>query len=49
MLNITGGGEKLYKTGRELHSLTPSAVFRIDATDQEVIDTVEKMFGFVTE
>ncbi|MBP3425426.1 MAG: cysteate synthase [Rikenellaceae bacterium] len=50
MLNITGGGERCYKSSRrEIHTLTPSAVFRIDATEEDVVAAVEKLFGFESE
>ncbi len=49
MLNITGGGEQLYKAGLEargekLWYLEPSHVFRIDVEAPEVVDVVEKLF-----
>ena len=48
-LNITGGGERCYKaTRREMHTLTPSATFRIDTPTDEVVTSVEKLFGFAT-
>ena len=48
-LNITGGGERCYKaTRREMHTLAPSATFRIDAPTDEVVASVEKLFGFAT-
>lgn len=46
-LNITGGGERCYKaTRREMYTLTPSATFRIDASTDEVVASVERLFGF---
>ena len=48
MLNITGGGERLYKMGKTLCSLEPSAVFRVDASDDEVVAKVEELFGFAS-
>ncbi len=49
MLNITGGGEALYKTGlsaagKELWHLKPSHVFAVDATVEEVVERVEALF-----
>ncbi len=49
MLNITGGGEQLFKTGlaaagKELWYLRPSHVFAVDATPEEVIERVEGLF-----
>ena len=47
MLNITGGGERGYKASRpQLHTLAPSAVFRVDVPEEEVVASVEKLFGF---
>jgi cysteate synthase len=51
MLNITGGGEALYKTtlaaaGRELWYLKPSHVFGVEATAEEVVERIEEMFEF---
>jgi cysteate synthase len=49
MLNITGGGEQLYRTtlaaaGKELHYLKPSHVFSVDATAEEIIEKTESLF-----
>ncbi len=44
MLNITGGGEKCYKAGKEMWHLKPSFVFPIQATEEEVIEKVESLF-----
>jgi cysteate synthase len=49
MLNITGGGEELFRdelrrSGRELWRLRPSRVFPLDVSRDEVVETVEKMF-----
>ena len=46
VLNITGGGERLYKMGKNLCSLEPSAVFRVEALAEEVVAKVEELFGF---
>ncbi len=50
MLNITGGGEQLYKTslavaGKELWYLKPSHIFPVDTTAEEVIEKVENIFA----
>jgi cysteate synthase len=44
MLNITGGGEELYKKGRKLHYLMPAVIFDIDPDLDEVADKLTKMF-----
>ncbi len=49
MLNITGGGEQLYKTslsaaGKELWHLQPSHVFSVEAEAEEVMSVVEGLF-----
>lgn len=44
MLNITGGGEKLFKTGHQLYYLKPSFVFDLDPDEQEVIRHCEALF-----
>ncbi len=44
MLNITGGGEQLFKTGKELWYLKPSHVFATDAAPEEVVEKVEGLF-----
>ncbi len=36
MLNITGGGEKLFKTTHELHYLKPDSVLPIDANEMTI-------------
>lgn len=45
MLNITGGGEKHFKEGKDLWYLKPSAVFPLDATETDVVPKVEAMFA----
>jgi cysteate synthase len=45
MLNITGGGEQLFKAGKELHYLQPSHVFSTEATPEEVLEKVETLFS----
>lgn len=44
MLNITGGGEKLFKTGHDLYYLKPSLVFDLDPDEREVIRHCEALF-----
>jgi cysteate synthase len=44
MLNITGGGEQLFKAGKQLHYLEPSHIFSTEATPEEVIEKVETLF-----
>lgn len=45
MLNITGGGERMFKTdAKELFFLKPYAVFEINPDEKEVLDTIEKLF-----
>ncbi len=44
MLNITGGGEKLFKQGKEMWFLKPDVVFPLDAGDAEVIEKAEALF-----
>jgi len=44
MLNITGGGEKLFKKNHSLHFLNPSHCFEMNPNEEEVIEVVEKMY-----
>ena len=44
MLNITGGGEKRFKSGKTLHYLSPSQVFDIDPSLEEVNVALKKIF-----
>ncbi|MDE5624360.1 MAG: cysteate synthase, partial [Alistipes sp.] len=44
MLNITGGGERLFKQGKELWYLKPSLVFPLDPALDEVVAKVEELF-----
>lgn len=44
MLNITGGGEKRFKEGKDLFYLKPSIVFPIDPDPDKVLEGVEKLF-----
>ncbi len=45
MLNITGGGEEHFKTGKALHYLLPSAIFGINPSIDEVQLVLDKIFG----
>lgn len=44
MLNITGGGEELLKTGRKLFYLKPLHIFDINPTIDAVAEKIEKFF-----
>ena len=44
MLNITGGGEELFKEGKELWYLKPSLVFPLDPVADDVIAKVGALF-----
>ncbi|MDE6046986.1 MAG: cysteate synthase [Alistipes sp.] len=44
MLNITGGGEELFKQGKELWQLQPSLVFPLDPEVDDVVAKVEALF-----
>lgn len=43
MLNITGGGEKLFKSTYEVTYLKPNHVFSVNATKDEIKDFVSKL------
>lgn len=45
MLNITGGGEQLFKEGKELWYLEPSLVFPLDPDAEEVVAKTEELFA----
>lgn len=45
MLNITGGGEKMFRRGREMWHLKPSAVFPLDARESEIAEKAEALCG----
>jgi cysteate synthase len=45
MLNVTGGGEELFKQGRKLHYLKPSLVFDINPSLQTVEQQLLNLFG----
>jgi cysteate synthase len=44
MLNITGGGEELFKSGRSLFYLKPDLVFPIGFAENEVAEKISKLF-----
>jgi cysteate synthase len=44
MLNITGGGEERFKTGRRLHYLEPSFVFDMNPSFEEVENKLADLF-----
>lgn len=43
-LNITGGGECKFRTGKNITNLQSSHIFTCNPTDEEVIDVIEKLF-----
>ncbi|MDE6624418.1 MAG: cysteate synthase [Alistipes sp.] len=45
MLNITGGGEQLFREGKELWHLQPSLVFPLDPDAEEVMTKTEALFA----
>jgi cysteate synthase len=45
MLNITGGGEERFKSGKALHYLTPVQVFDINPDLKDVEIALNKIFG----
>ncbi len=46
MLNITGGGEELFKKDKELFYLKPSIVFDLDFNKEEIHASINELFGF---
>ena len=44
MLNITGGGERLFKHGKKMHCLQPDRIFPLNPDETEVIKFVESIF-----
>lgn len=44
MLNITGGGEQLFKQGKELHYLKPSIIFPVNPDEEQVLDQLDRLF-----
>jgi len=45
MLNITGGGEKRFKNGKNLFYLKPSLVFKINPGENEVKEKILRLFS----
>ena len=45
MLNITGGGEKRYKTDKRIFRLSPDYIFPLTPNEEEVIAKVEELFA----
>ncbi len=45
MLNITGGGEKLYKQGKTMWYMKPSIVFPLTASEEDIIARTEALFA----
>lgn len=46
MLNITGGGEELFKRNKNLYYLKPAKIFSPDSSRDEVIAEVKQFFAF---
>ena len=46
MLNITGGGEELFKKDKELFYLKPSIVFDLDFNKEVIHASINELFGF---
>jgi cysteate synthase len=44
MMNITGGGEKRFKSNKHLHYLKPSVIFDINPNEEEVKRRLKEMF-----
>ncbi len=44
MLNITGGGMERFKSENEIHIAEPSAVLKLDASDDEIVKVSESLF-----
>ncbi len=44
MLNITGGGEELRQSGKELWYLQPTHTFALTATEDEIVEKVDALF-----
>ncbi len=49
MLNITGGGEKLFKESHTLHYLTPDHVFKPGAGKEELNEVMQVLFKDIRE
>lgn len=44
MLNITGGGEQMFKKDKHIFNLKPSIVFSLNAFEEEVVVKTEELF-----
>jgi len=44
MLNITGGGEKLFRNSHHLYFLQPNHIFKMNPNEDEVLKIVDKWF-----
>lgn len=44
MLNITGGGEQVFKKTHQLHYLTPDHIFKTGASRDEIADVLKMLF-----
>jgi cysteate synthase len=44
MLNITGGGEKLFKQSHSLHNVKPDHIFEMNPNENEVLEIVNRLF-----
>ncbi len=44
MLNITGGGEELFKSKKEIWMLKPSIIFPLNVEAEEVVERCEELF-----
>ncbi|MFI3306764.1 MAG: cysteate synthase [Rikenellaceae bacterium] len=49
MLNITGGGEELFKSKHECVKLEPSIIFPLSAEEEDIVEKCEALFGVVRE
>ncbi len=49
MLNITGGGEELFKSKHAVWMLEPKEIFSLTATEEDIIEKCEALFGVVKE
>lgn len=44
MLNITGGGEEIFKNKKELYYLKPDLIFQVNDTTEKIVTEVSKLF-----
>ncbi|MFR9564961.1 MAG: cysteate synthase [Rikenellaceae bacterium] len=49
MLNITGGGEELFKSRKSVWMLEPKVIFPLAAEETEIIEKCEALYGVVRE